>query len=129
MTMPADLIGQRIKLQHLKIVHAVADWGSMAKAANALGIRFCAHIPGDTPQEKINAMRVFGRYVLPELHFDPAETVVEKARRVAEWCKAVSMRTGEDWRYRLLRHDRIKEGDTLEGMLAGAVALDEFISG
>jgi hypothetical protein len=55
---------------------------SMAKAANALGIQFCAHIPGDTPQEKINAMRVFGRYVLPELHFDPAESTVEKARRL-----------------------------------------------
>ncbi len=36
--MPADLIGQRIKLQHLKIVHAVADWGSMAKAAKHLAI-------------------------------------------------------------------------------------------
>jgi DNA-binding transcriptional LysR family regulator len=34
----ADLIGQRIKLQHLKIVHAVADWGSMAKAAKHLAI-------------------------------------------------------------------------------------------
>jgi len=55
---------------------------SMAKAANALGIRFCAHIPGDTPQEKINAMRVFGRYVSPELHFDPSESTVEKARRL-----------------------------------------------
>lgn len=55
---------------------------SMAKAANALGIRLCAHIPGDTPQEKINAMRVFGRYVSPEMHFDPSETTVEKARRL-----------------------------------------------
>jgi DNA-binding transcriptional LysR family regulator len=36
--MQADLIGQRIKLQHLKIVRAVADWGSMAKAAKHLAI-------------------------------------------------------------------------------------------
>jgi restriction endonuclease len=52
--------------------------------------------------------------------------VVEKAGRAAEWCKAVSAATGQEWRYRLLRHDRIKEGDTLEGMLAGAVSLEEF---
>jgi DNA-binding transcriptional LysR family regulator len=38
MAMHADLIGQRIKLQHLKIVRAVADWGSMAKAAKHLAI-------------------------------------------------------------------------------------------
>jgi DNA-binding transcriptional LysR family regulator len=38
MAMQADLIGQRIKLQHLKIVRAVADWGSMAKAAKHLAI-------------------------------------------------------------------------------------------
>ena len=36
--MRADLVGQRIKLQHLKIVRAVADWGSMAKAAKHLAI-------------------------------------------------------------------------------------------
>jgi DNA-binding transcriptional LysR family regulator len=36
--MQADVIGQRIKLQHLKIVRAVADWGSMAKAAKHLAI-------------------------------------------------------------------------------------------
>lgn len=55
--------------------------------------------------------------------------VVEKAKRAAQWCNAVSSATGQEWRYRLLRHDRIKEGDTLEGMLAGAVSLDEFIAG
>jgi hypothetical protein len=55
---------------------------SMAKTANAIGVQFCAHIPGDTPQEKINAMRVFGRYVSPEMHFDPSESTVEKARRL-----------------------------------------------
>jgi superfamily II DNA or RNA helicase len=53
--------------------------------------------------------------------------VVEKAKRAAEWCKAVTEETGREWRYRLLRHDRIKEGDTLEGMLNGAVSLDDFI--
>ena len=37
-TMQSDQIGQRIKLQHLKIVMAVAEWGSMAKAAKHLAI-------------------------------------------------------------------------------------------
>jgi Endonuclease domain len=53
--------------------------------------------------------------------------VVEKARRAVEWCKVVSEAGEAEWRYVLLRHDRIREGDTLAGMLAGAVNLDEFI--
>jgi DNA-binding transcriptional LysR family regulator len=36
--MQADIIGQRLKLQHLKVVMAVAEWGSMAKAAKHLSI-------------------------------------------------------------------------------------------
>jgi DNA-binding transcriptional LysR family regulator len=36
--MQSDLIGHRIKLQHLKVVIAVAEWGSMAKAAKHLSI-------------------------------------------------------------------------------------------
>ncbi len=36
--METGLIGQRIKLQHLKVVIAVAEWGSMAKAAKHLAI-------------------------------------------------------------------------------------------
>jgi DNA-binding transcriptional LysR family regulator len=36
--MQTDLIGHRIKLQHLKVVIAVAEWGSMAKAARHLAI-------------------------------------------------------------------------------------------
>src|SRR5258708_19063121 len=36
--MQTELIGQRIKLQHLKVVMAVAEWGSMAKAAKRLAI-------------------------------------------------------------------------------------------
>jgi len=36
--MQGDQIGQRIKLQHLKIVMAVAEWGSMAKAAKHLAV-------------------------------------------------------------------------------------------
>jgi DNA-binding transcriptional LysR family regulator len=36
--MQTDLIGQRIKLQHLRVVIAVAEWGSMAKAAKHLAI-------------------------------------------------------------------------------------------
>src|ERR1700689_5432563 len=33
-----ELIGHRLKLQHLKVVMAVAEWGSMAKAAKHLAI-------------------------------------------------------------------------------------------
>src|SRR5215470_13005754 len=36
--MQTELIGDRIKLQHLKVVMAVAEWGSMAKAAKRLAI-------------------------------------------------------------------------------------------
>jgi DNA-binding transcriptional LysR family regulator len=36
--MQTDTIGQRIKLQHLKIVMAVAEWGSMQQAARRLSI-------------------------------------------------------------------------------------------
>jgi DNA-binding transcriptional LysR family regulator len=36
--MQTDLIGHRLKLQHLKIVMAVAEWGSMQKAAKRLAI-------------------------------------------------------------------------------------------
>ena len=36
--MQAELVGHRIKLQHLKVVMAVAEWGSMAKAAKRLAI-------------------------------------------------------------------------------------------
>ena len=38
MSLESEFIGQRIKLQHLKIIMAVADWGSMQKAARHLGI-------------------------------------------------------------------------------------------
>jgi superfamily II DNA or RNA helicase len=53
--------------------------------------------------------------------------VVEKARRAVEWCKVVSEAGEAEWRYVLVRHDRIKEGDSLAGMLAGAVNVEEFI--
>jgi DNA-binding transcriptional LysR family regulator len=36
--MPGELVGHRIKLQQLKVVMAVAEWGSMAKAAKHLAI-------------------------------------------------------------------------------------------
>jgi DNA-binding transcriptional LysR family regulator len=36
--MRTELVDHRIKLQHLKVVVAVAQWGSMAKAANHLAI-------------------------------------------------------------------------------------------
>jgi len=36
--MQTDLVGHRLKLQHLKVVMAVAEWGSMQKAARRLAI-------------------------------------------------------------------------------------------
>src|SRR5215467_14139332 len=36
--MQTDLIGHRLKLQHLKIVIAVAEWGSMQRAAKQLAV-------------------------------------------------------------------------------------------
>src|SRR5579883_1607108 len=36
--MRAEAVGNRLKLQHLKIVMAVAEWGSMQKAAKHLAI-------------------------------------------------------------------------------------------
>jgi DNA-binding transcriptional LysR family regulator len=36
--MPGELVGHRMKLQQLKVVMAVAEWGSMAKAAKHLAI-------------------------------------------------------------------------------------------
>jgi DNA-binding transcriptional LysR family regulator len=36
--MQPDVIGQRLKLQHLKVVMAVAEWGSMQQAARHLAI-------------------------------------------------------------------------------------------
>jgi len=36
--MPTDPLGHRLKLQHLKILVAVAEWGSMQKAAKRLAI-------------------------------------------------------------------------------------------
>jgi DNA-binding transcriptional LysR family regulator len=37
-TMRTEVLGHRLKLQHLKVVMAVAEWGSMAKAAKHLAI-------------------------------------------------------------------------------------------
>lgn len=54
--------------------------------------------------------------------------VVEKARRAGQWAKTLTAHGKQAWKYRLLRHDRVKQGDTLEGMLAAAVSLDEFIA-
>jgi DNA-binding transcriptional LysR family regulator len=36
--MQTDLLGHRLKLQHLKVVMAVAEWGSMARAAKHLAV-------------------------------------------------------------------------------------------
>jgi DNA-binding transcriptional LysR family regulator len=36
--MQTEIVGHRLKLQHLKVVMAVAEWGSMAKAAKHLAI-------------------------------------------------------------------------------------------
>jgi hypothetical protein len=36
--MQSDVVGRRLKMQHLKIVMAVAEWGSMQQAARHLAI-------------------------------------------------------------------------------------------
>src|SRR5277367_5448325 len=59
--MQADLIGQRIKLQHLKIVRAVADWGSMAKAAKRLAISQPVVSKVIADLEGVLAVRLFDR--------------------------------------------------------------------
>jgi len=58
-----------------------------------------------------------------------AAAVVEKARRAVEWCAAVSEATGREWRYVILRHDRVRRGDTFAGMVASAVDVAQFVTG
>src|SRR3984957_11833498 len=59
--MQADLIGHRLKLQHLKIVMAVAEWGSMQKAARHLAISQPVVSKVIADLEGVLAVRLFDR--------------------------------------------------------------------
>jgi DNA-binding transcriptional LysR family regulator len=59
--MQSDPIGQRIKLQHLKVVMAVAEWGSMAKAAKHLAISQPVVSKVIADLEGVLAVRLFDR--------------------------------------------------------------------
>jgi DNA-binding transcriptional LysR family regulator len=59
--MQSDLIGHRIKLQHLKVVMAVAEWGSMAKAAKHLAISQPVVSKVIADLEGVLAVRLFDR--------------------------------------------------------------------
>jgi DNA-binding transcriptional LysR family regulator len=61
MKMQSDLIGDRIKLQHLKVVMAVAEWGSMAKAAKHLAISQPVVSKVIADLEGVLAVRLFDR--------------------------------------------------------------------
>ena len=96
--MQTDIIGQRIKLQHLKIVMAVAEWGSMAKAAKHLAISQPVVSKVIADLEEMLGVRVFDRNpqgVEPTLYgrallrrsvaiFDDLKTSVEEIRFLAD---------------------------------------------
>jgi len=56
-----ELIGHRIKLQHLKVVMAVAEWGSMAKAAKRLAISQPVVSKVIADLEEVLGVRLFDR--------------------------------------------------------------------
>jgi DNA-binding transcriptional LysR family regulator len=59
--MQNDLIAQRIKLQHLKVAMAVAEWGSMAKAAKHLALSQPVISKVVADFEKVLGVRIFDR--------------------------------------------------------------------
>ena len=56
-----EVIGQRLKLQHLKVAMAVAEWGSMAKAAKHLAISQPVVSKVIADLESMLGVRVFDR--------------------------------------------------------------------
>jgi DNA-binding transcriptional LysR family regulator len=56
-----DPVGQRLKLQHLKVVMAVAEWGSMAKAAKHLAVSQPVVSKVIADLEDVLAVRLFDR--------------------------------------------------------------------
>jgi DNA-binding transcriptional LysR family regulator len=59
--MQTELIGHRIKLQHLRVVMAVAQWGSMAKAAKRLAITQPVVSKVIADLEEVLGVRLFDR--------------------------------------------------------------------
>jgi hypothetical protein len=60
---------------------------------------------------------------------DREPALVEKAKRATEWCAKVSAYSKRDCQYKLIRHTRVKAGDTLNGMLSRAESIKEFLAG
>jgi DNA-binding transcriptional LysR family regulator len=93
-----ELIGHRIKLQHLRIVTAVAEWGSMAKAAQHLAISQPVVSKVIADLEEMLGVRLFDRSpqgVEPTLYgrallkrsvaiFDDLQTSVDEIKFLAD---------------------------------------------
>lgn len=96
--MHADLIGQRLKLHHLKIVTAVAQWGSMQQAARHLAISQPVVSKTIADLEEMLGVRLFdrspqgveptpyGRALLKRsiVVFDELRTCVDEVRFLAD---------------------------------------------
>src|SRR5262245_8168264 len=95
---PADTVGHRLKLQHLKIVTAVAQWGSMGKAAKQLAVSQPVISKAIADLEHLLGVRLFDRSpqgVEPTLYcrallkrsvaiFDDLRTSIEEIRFLAD---------------------------------------------
>src|SRR5215510_678425 len=95
---PADIIGHRLKLQHLKVATAVAQWGSMGKAAKQLAVSQPVVSKAIADLEHLLGVRLFDRSpqgVEPTLYcrallkrsvaiFDDVRTSIEEIRFLAD---------------------------------------------
>ncbi len=54
----------------------------MGQVCTALNLRFWPVITGDVPQDKIDAIRIFGKRIRPQALFESDESTVEFARRL-----------------------------------------------
>jgi DNA-binding transcriptional LysR family regulator len=96
--MPADIVGHRLKLQHLKVAMAVAQFGSMGKAAKQLAVSQPVVSKTVADLERLLGVRLFDRSpqgVEPTLYcrallkrsvaiFDDVRTSVEEIRFLAD---------------------------------------------
>lgn len=96
--MPADIVGLRLKLQHLRVAMAVAQWRSMGKAAKQLGVSQPVVSKAVADLEHLLGVRLFDRSpqgVEPTLYcrallkrsvaiFDDVKTGIEEIRFLAD---------------------------------------------
>jgi DNA-binding transcriptional LysR family regulator len=96
--MPTDIVGLRLKLQHLRVAMAVAQWRSMGKAAKQLGVSQPVVSKAVADLEHLLGVRLFDRSpqgVEPTLYcrallkrsvaiFDDVKTSVEEIRFLAD---------------------------------------------